>query len=199
MRWRFSFRVASFSSAFVLTMVMMRFLMRKARIFCWGEKEREKGERDRCEGWMTVQTHKTWREMCVSRFSARGAVRDRPVRGGFRRERFLFFSLFLQPAVVYKAPSIFQNASSLSSSCSDLTLSLLSSFKNNENCKQIIRPWRHFGVQKSANEPIRKHLSDQVGKRSGQILHLVLLGEEAVLRVQGAHEETRDGVQNHVG
>ena len=59
MRWRFSFRVASFSSAFVLTMVMMRFLMRKARIFCWGEKEREKGERDRCEGWMTVQTHKT--------------------------------------------------------------------------------------------------------------------------------------------
>ena len=30
-----------------------------ARIFCWGEKEREKGERDRCEGWMTVQTHKT--------------------------------------------------------------------------------------------------------------------------------------------
>jgi hypothetical protein len=100
---------------------------------------------------------------------------------------------------VYKAPSIFQNASSLSSSCSDFTLSLLSSFKNNENCKQIIRPWRHFGVQKSANEPIRKHLSDQVGKRSGQILHLVLLGEEIVLRVQGAHEETRDGVQNHVG
>ena len=137
--------------------------------------------------------------MCVSRFSARGAVRDRPVRGGFRRERFLFFSLFLQPAVVYKAPSIFQNASSLSSSCSDLTLSLRSSFKNNKNFKQIIRPWRHFGVQKSANEPIRKHLSDQVGKRSGQILHLVLLGEEAVLRVQGAHEETRDGVQNHVG
>ena len=37
--------------------------------------------------------------MCVSRFSARGAIRDRPVRGGFRRERFLFFSLFLQPAV----------------------------------------------------------------------------------------------------
>ena len=137
--------------------------------------------------------------MCVSRFSARGAVRDRPVRGGFRRERFLFFSLFLQPAVVYKAPSIFQNASSFSSSCSDLTLSLLSSFKTNKNCKQIIRPRRHFGVQKSANEPIRKHLSDQVGKRSGQILHLVLLGEEAVLRVQGAHEETRDGVQNHVG
>ena len=32
--------------------------------------------------------------MCVSRFSARGAIRDRPVRGGFRRERFLFFSLF---------------------------------------------------------------------------------------------------------
>lgn len=137
--------------------------------------------------------------MCVSRFSARGAVRDRPVRGGFRRERFLFFSLFLQPAVVYKAPSIFQNASSFSSSCSDLTLSLRSSFKNNKNFKQIIRPWRHFGVQKSANEPIRKHLSDQVGKRSGQILHLVLLGEEIVLRVQGAHEETRDGVQNHVG
>ena len=136
--------------------------------------------------------------MCVSRFSARGAVRDRPVRGGFRRERFLFFSLFLQPAVVYKAPSIFQNAS-FSSSCSDLTLSLRSSFKNNKNFKQIIRPWRHFGVQKSANEPIRKHLSDQVGKRSGQILHLVLLGEEIVLRVQGAHEETRDGVQNHVG
>jgi len=71
-----------------------------------------------------VQSHKTLREMCVSRFSARGAIRDRPVRGGFRRERFLFFSLFLQPAVVYKAPSIFQNASSLSSSCSDLTLSL---------------------------------------------------------------------------
>lgn len=137
--------------------------------------------------------------MCVSRFSARDAIRDRPVRGGFRRERFLFFSLFLQPAVVYKAPSIFQNASSLSSSCSDLTLSLRSSFKNNKNFKQIIRPWRHFGVQKSANEPIRKHLSDQVGKRSGQILHLVLLGEEIVLRVQGAHEETRDGVQNHVG
>ena len=30
-----------------------------ALIFCLGEKEREKGECDRCEGWMTVQTHKT--------------------------------------------------------------------------------------------------------------------------------------------
>ena len=28
-------------------MVMMRFLMRKARIFCWGEKEREKGKKER--------------------------------------------------------------------------------------------------------------------------------------------------------
>ena len=79
-----------------------------------------------------------------------------------------------------------------------LTHSFSSSFKNNKN-ETDVRPWRHFGVQKSANEPIRKHLSDQVGKRSGQILHLVLLGEEIVLRVQGAHEETRDGVQNHVG
>ena len=44
MRWRFSFRVASFSSAFVLTMVMMRFLMRKAPEFFVGVRKRERKE-----------------------------------------------------------------------------------------------------------------------------------------------------------
>ena len=122
MRWCLSFRVASFSSEFVL-MMMMRFLMREREFFVGvREREREKGEGDRCEGWSAVQSHKTLRETRVSRFYARCAIRDRPVRGGFRRERFFFFSLS-PSAVVCKAPSIFQNAS-LSSSCSDLTLSL---------------------------------------------------------------------------
>lgn len=96
MRWCLSFCVASFSSEFVL-MMMMRFLMREREFFVRvREREREKGEGDRCEGWSAVQSHKTLRETRVSRFYARCAIRDRPVRGGFRRERFLFFSLFLR-------------------------------------------------------------------------------------------------------